>query len=317
MPTHSRQHSTDKERFEAGANQPVGRPGPIGRPGSVKPDGKSADVDELSKHLGSSALLDDSDEPLPSNLGENRRASGIPGNRTSHPGSIGPIGGFGAPGSGFGAPGSSWTTPSLPFGQGSGLGQQNWGGLPTPGISSWQQNNAAFAANSFGPIGGSQIHRPAGGGNRPQTIRIAICQACKHLSGTSGSQGGDGFHPVEVLVRQIQASNPILADAPPTLEEIEDICETEGHGNNGGGELDVRKQGEKTFAVKWVPDAGTPDHAGRGFGGGLGEIGSPMPAKSSPSAAPGGGGYVGAPGAGRGGGGGFQSLGAVGSPSGF
>ena len=305
MPTHSRQQSTDKERFEAAANQTVSRPGPIGRPGSAKPDGKSADVDELSKHLGSSALLDDSDDPLPTNTGENRRTSGVPGGRTSHPGSIGPIGGFNAPGSGFGAPGGSWPTPSLPFGQGSGLGQQNWGGLPTPGIgSSWQQNNSAFAANSFGAIGGGQMHRPAGGA-RPQTIRIAICQACKHLSGANRGEG-DGFHHIEVLTRQILASNPVLAEAPPTREEIMDICETEGDGNNGGGELDVRDLGNKVFAVKWSPDANTPD-GGRGFGG-LGEIGSPMPQKSSPS-----GGYVGAPGAGRG----LQSLGAVGSPSGF
>lgn len=263
-------------------------------------------MDELSKHLGSSALLDDSDEPLPTNPAENRRTSGVLAGRTNHSGSIGPVGGFGAPGSSFGAPGSSWPTPSLPFGQGSGLGQQNWGGLPTPSIGSWQQNNAAFAPNSFGAIGGGQIHRPAGG-NRPQTIRIAVCQACKHLSNANRGEG-DGFHPVEVLMRQIQThnSNPLLADIPPTLEEIEDICDTEGDSNNGGGELDVRRQaGEKTFAVKWSPDAMTPD-GGRGFGG-LGEIGSPMPQKSSPS-----GGYVGAPGAGRG----FGSLGAVGS-SGF
>lgn len=269
----------------------------------MKPDGKNADVDDLSKHLGSSALLDDSDEPLPTNAGENRRTSGVPIGRTSHPG-IGPIGGFGAPG--FGAPGSSWPTPSLPFGQGSGLGQQNWGGLPTPGMGSWQQNTAAFATNSFGALGGGhQLHRPAGG-NRPQSIRIAVCQACKQLSGRGGDGTGDGFHPVEAVVRQIQAGgptvNPMLAEVPPTVEEIEDICDTEGDGNNGGGELDVRRQGQTTFAVKWLPGAATPD-GGRGYGG-LGEIGSPMPQRASPS-----GGYVGAPGAGRG----FGSLGAVGS----
>ncbi|TKA53935.1 hypothetical protein B0A55_12384, partial [Friedmanniomyces simplex] len=102
---------------------------------------------------------------------------------------------------------------------------------------------------------------------------------------------------------------------------IEEICETEGDSQNGGGELHVRrKPGQEgagagagageAFAVKWEASVGTPDQS-RGPAG-LGEIGSPMPRKTSPA--------FGAPGMGRvalgGGGGGFQSLGAVGS-SGF
>lgn len=349
LPSHSRQHSaSDKERFESAANQPIARPAPIQRPSSVKPPqsqerrGSNTDLDDLSKHLGSSALLDDSDEPEPLGpssasstlnlgLGENRRQSGL---QPPVRGTQAPIGGlsggmpsslptgmsgsgFGAPSSGFGAPGgNTWNTPSLPFGQSSGLShQQNWGGT-----SGWSSNSSSFTTNNaFGTIGGGyqgpHHQRPAGVGlNRPLTIRLAVCQACKQLSSANRGEG-DGYHSIEILLRQIEANRPPL-DAPPTLREIEDICETEGDSQNGGGELHVRKDafGEK-FAVMWAPDASTPDHGG-GRGGtlaGLGEIGSPMPNKASPSGTFG---PPGAPGMGRsGGGGGFQSLGAVGDSS--
>ena len=323
LPTHSRQQSaSDKERFESAANQPIARPAPIQRPSSVKPHsqerkGSNTDIDELSKHLGSSALLDDADEPLPSHVADSRRQSNAPQGTRISQASMGPIGGFGAPGGGFGAPGSNWNTPSLPFGQGSGLGQQNWGGLPTPGATpGWRASNnaSAFAANSaFGPIGGSQMSRPAGSNlNRPLVIRQAVCQACKQL--TAANRGaGDGYHPVDILLRQIESNRPVL-DKLPSYGEIEDICETEGDSQNGGGELRVRRDGsgENAFAVMWAPDQGTPDQGMRGNVGLVGEIGSPMPNKSSPST-----GSFGAPGMGRGGSGGFQSLGAVGSPTSF
>lgn len=317
MASHSRQPSaSEKERFESAANQPIARPAPIQRPSSVKPHsqerrGSNTDLDDLSKHLGSSALLDDSDEPIPGNLVENRRQSNLqPGNRTNQPGGgMPPIGGFGPPGSGFGA-------PFGPFGQAPGLGQQQWG---PPGmnmnmnmpLNSWNTNNVAFAANSgFGAMGpGGQMHRPAGSSlNRPLTIRLAVCQACKQL--TQANRGeGDGYHAVEILLRQIEANRPAL-DSPPTLNEIEEICETEGDSQNGGGELHVRKDGGgDTFAVKWAPDATTPDQ-GRGMAG-LGEIGSPMPNKSSPSAAAS---FGAAPGSRVGG---FPNLGAVGSAGNF
>lgn len=179
-------------------------------------------------------------------------------------------------------------------------------------MSSWSSNATSFAANSaFGSIGsGQQTLRTGGSGlNRPLTIRLAVCQACKQLT-TANRGEGDGYHNVEILLRQIDANRPPL-DLPPTLKEIEDICETEGDSQNGGGELHVRKDkfGGDKFAVMWAPDASTPDHGGRGGLPGLGEIGSPMPNKASPST-----GFVGAPGAGRSNaGGGFQSLGAVGS----
>ena len=97
MPTHShsRQQSGSMEAstFEhqvpntVTQTQPIARPAPIQRPASVAPQQKGEDVrapgrseiDDLSNHLGSSALLDDTDVPLSSDPSDNRRGSAAPG----------------------------------------------------------------------------------------------------------------------------------------------------------------------------------------------------------------------------------------------
>lgn len=53
------------------------RPTPIQRPSSVAPQRNGGDqLDELSKVMGSRALLEDDDEPLPENMSPSRRVSG-------------------------------------------------------------------------------------------------------------------------------------------------------------------------------------------------------------------------------------------------
>lgn len=288
---HSRQQSSDKERFESAANQPIQRPAPIQRPGSVRPqehggNGSTGELDDLSNHLGSSALLDDADEPMPNSAADARRHSNIPTARGinipgANMGPMGPLGaGFGAPGGGFTAPGSSWNnTPAGPFGNSPNLGGQQWGGFPPS--SSWSANNAAFGpTGGFGAFPGS-INRPGGVGhqNRPLTVRQSLCNACRQLSAASRGEGDD-FHDANTLIRHIMSSNTTL-DSPPTLEEVEVLCGTEGNSQNGGGELHIRRnEGNGSYAVKWTADAGTPDQNHRHSG--LGEIGSPMPSKTSP-----------------------------------
>lgn len=311
LPTHSRQQSgSEKERLEAAAALPISRPAPIQRPSSVKPQDDNTEMEDLSKHLGSSALLDDDSDDVPLS----RQVSNAP--NAARNGPLGSLGGFGGAAGAFGAPGGSWTAPS-PFGQTTGLGQQ-WGNMPpASAMSGWMSNSAGFAANGgFGSIGGGAgaLHRPGvlHGSNRPLTIRIAVCQACRQLSGAGRGDGQD-YHDVHALVRQMEHNRAPL-EAPPTLREIEDICETEGDPQNGGGELQVRKAGGATgdvVAVRWSPDGGAPELGGRGGAlGGLGEIGSPMPSKSTPAAG------FGAPGTGRAGAGaggvpgGWMSLGA-------
>jgi hypothetical protein len=306
MPTHSRQQSSDKDRFNLGIGQPIARPAPIQRPsiqspgeGNISPRG---DVDNLSKHLGSSALLDDSDESVPQ--GENRRMSHNTLSTSTRSQSLG-INGLIQPPGGFGTPATNWATPSLPFGQAPGLGQQQWGSLPNAShMTGWAANGNAFASNgAFGPMGmgpqmPTQMHRVSALGtqSRPLAIRLAICQACKQLAATNSSS--DGFHDINTLMRQMPALDP-----PPSLREIEEICETEGDSQNGGGELSARKSGSDVSHVKWTPDSGTPKDQGRGSHAGLGEIGSPMPSRTSPAGI----GFGGRPG-------GFPNLGAVGSP---
>ncbi|KAL8768625.1 MAG: hypothetical protein Q9209_005184 [Squamulea sp. 1 TL-2023] len=91
--THSRQTSTSYETsvFETpnipAMTQPIARPAPIQRPSSATPQQQSdkerpgrSEIDDLANHLGSSALLDDTDVPLTSASNNHpRRGSVAPG----------------------------------------------------------------------------------------------------------------------------------------------------------------------------------------------------------------------------------------------
>lgn len=84
MPSHSHSRNTSSSfsNFEVPSTptqtQPIARPTPIHRPSSVAPNQQSAnspatmnsEMDDLSNHLGSSALLDDTDIPMTSNSKE-------------------------------------------------------------------------------------------------------------------------------------------------------------------------------------------------------------------------------------------------------
>lgn len=90
MPTHSHSRHASLTSFDISdipaQTQPIARPNPIQRPSSVAPNQLSAsntstnvNVDDLSNHLGSSALLDDTDIPLSSDSNNVRRGSLAPG----------------------------------------------------------------------------------------------------------------------------------------------------------------------------------------------------------------------------------------------
>ena len=95
MPSHSHSHSRNTSatfsNFDVPSTptqtQPIARPTPIHRPSSVAPNQQSgnnstttnSDMDDLSNHLGSSALLEDTDIPLTSNKNESRHGSMAPG----------------------------------------------------------------------------------------------------------------------------------------------------------------------------------------------------------------------------------------------
>lgn len=287
MPAHSRQQSmSERPGFEPPIippqTQPIARPAPIQRPGSVKPaEGdqehkpSNADVDDLSNHLGSSALLDDTDEPIPANENDARRGSVVPGMPRASSMGFGasplfanPPGqprmdSFGiGPGS-SGAP-STWGTPTIPFGPPGMPGAASWGSSPTSG---W--------ANSS-PFGMSGTpHRPSL--SRPVHIRQMVCQACRQL--TASKSGSDGLHELGDVLRQVELIKP-MGDVPVQLPEIETILETEGDSHNGGGSFVIKRESPNRTLVKWEADNHLPNLGPRGSG--LGEIGSPVPGHSMP-----------------------------------
>ncbi len=86
MPSHSQNHSRqtsasyDRTSFDLSgpSSQPgtIGRPAPIQRPSIVSQQGnENEDLDNLNSHLGSSALLDDTDENEPLGLSSGRNTN--------------------------------------------------------------------------------------------------------------------------------------------------------------------------------------------------------------------------------------------------
>lgn len=315
--THSRQQSGsfDKPSLDSPATQPIGaaRPAPIGRLSSVVHGQRSNDVDELTNQLGSSALLDDNDEPIvpPTN---NRRASGAPPGPTNRqsfsPMSNAPFpmdapggGGFPTP---LGYNVNTWGAapmtnpfgpPSLPGSYGHTHGLGGWGGAP--------------ASLGYGSgMGGPGIpHR----GSAPRSIaqRLMICRACRNLE---ASTGGEKYHSIDALRAEIErmttlSTTPITPSGGGTSEQISnmqilDLCDTEGNPNNGGGFFDIKEDGQGRPMIRFEADLPSPPlKRGGGNGAGFGDIGSPVQGVGSVV-----GGRWGSVGAGGGGGAGVGSF---------
>ncbi|KAL9015829.1 MAG: hypothetical protein Q9185_006796 [Variospora sp. 1 TL-2023] len=217
MPSHSTSHSRqtsgslersalDIPSFPA-ATQPIARPAPIRRPSSVAPHqqiekerSRKSDIDDLTNHLGSSALLDDTDVPLTS-AGAN------------HPrrGSVAPGGPFRQ---GFG------TSPMFPD-----------------------------------HIG-----------------------ACSKLTAGQPPSHRSGFHPVETVLRQVELMKP-ANEGTISLQEMLDICDTEGNNQNGGGFFIIESPEKTSTFVKFDPGRNTSMST---RGGVPGDIGSPIPGSVFP-----------------------------------
>lgn len=256
--SHSRQQSAsfEKPQFDVAQAQPIARPGPIGRPSSVvhgqrNGDTIKGDVDDLSNHLGSSALLDDSDEPLVSGNGA-RRSSAAPGNisRQSFPIPFDMNSAFGSPMPGY----NTWGAPPNPFGNSSLPGASYMGGWP-----------AAPMGNSFGSMGVAPPARTSQ--PRSVAVRLMICRACKNLEGSTP----DGFFDINAIRDQLEHLNP-PGEAPVLEKELLDICETEGNAINGGGAFEIRKDENNHCFVRFENDV-IPSHRPLGAPG---EIGSPI-----------------------------------------
>ncbi|KAF3491530.1 caldesmon [Arthroderma uncinatum] len=266
-------------------NQPIGsRPAPIQRPSSTVHDhGKEGshsnqpDVDELSTQLGSSALLDDTDVPLNTAPSQPIPAPG-PGRMSfgTNPLFSESLGSTNAPNFPLGAPsgGSPWGS-GMSFGPPGFPSSASWGAGPSP----------TWANNAFGVIGRPHHSYPP----RPVTIRLLVSQACKQLS--ANSPGGSGFHSTNQVLRQIEQLNSPL-DTPVSLDEMLDICDTEGNPQNGGGSLIVDFAGPRGTFIKFEPDSTSP-LSGTKPNTSPGDIGSPVSRNSYPANIGSGGGATG------------------------
>lgn len=286
MPSHSRSHSrqtsTSLERSTMDApsiTAPIARPAPIQRPSSVTPQQQGdkdrprrPEVDDLANHLGSSALLDDTDIPLTSAGNNPRRGSVALGGPYrqgfgASPMFTDPIGTSKAdnlPRGSQGGNGSTWGTPHMPFGAPPMAGSPQWAHAPGSG---WPNNNA------FGIVG---ANRPIT--SRPYTIRLLICTACNKLTASQPSSHRTGFHPADAILRQVELMKP-ANEGTITLQEMLDICDTEGNNQNGGGSFIIESQGDAGTFVKFESGRNTSMST---RGGIPGEIGSPIAGSAFP-----------------------------------
>jgi hypothetical protein len=260
--SHSRHQSASFEKpFEVPTSvpqtQPIARPVPIGRPSSVVQghrQGESGknEIDDLSNHLGSSALLDDSDEPLNSGSGA-RRLSGVPASSSRQTYPPAP---FGMDHSTFSSPisagGYNFFTPTNAFGPPSLPGANYMGG------GFFNSSNAPFGA-----VGGASTLRPSQPHGRSVTVRLMLCRVCKSLEGS----GPDGFTDINSIIDYINSSG----EGPVSEKEILDICETEGNHLNGGGSFDIRRDGSNRCSIRHENDLPPQRPVGA-----PGEIGSPI-----------------------------------------
>lgn len=237
--SHSRQPSGGFDSPMVHAAQPIVRPTPIGRPASVV-HGQRAPIaippatapkygDDIENHLGSSALLDDSDD-------------------------VATLPEFGsAPRRGYAAPGRQPGFPSVAFGD-PGMLQQSqpqWGTSPIQhSVMNSFVGSPAPPPGFPGPAGWS-VASPVPGFstpiNRPMpsrqpihvVVRQKLCSICRDLA--IQGQSSDGFVPLSRVLDAIKPhvdQNP-LGNGPLTEHNLLELCETEGTMVNGGGNFDI------------------------------------------------------------------------------
>jgi hypothetical protein len=279
--SHSRQPSGGHELgTSAPSSQPIGRPAPIGRPSSVvhgqrpasgSPAFGRAHLDVEDHHLGSSALLDDSDVAVHDLNGPLRPSNAAPGPRMGFP----PVP-FGMdPNPMFNshhlwAPAPSAQpnpfSPPPPPGFGPAPGQVPWGSPAQP--------SSAF--NMQGGLG-----RP----NQPRSVAIRqmLCRICKEMADaeaqspdTRSDMCRDGYASLEAIKAQMDMQNP---GEGISEHELLNMCDTEGNSSNGGGSFDVRRQAGGSVSIRWESGGGGDTYGQplmqRPVGAGSGEVRSP------------------------------------------
>ncbi|KAG8525916.1 uncharacterized protein KY384_000678 [Bacidia gigantensis] len=259
---HSRNQSASSGISPRDPNQ---RPAPIQRPPSttgthqnenIRP--KSKDVDDLSNHLGSSALLDDADEEAPSAMANLRQGSiAVGGPRPSRQGPFGSNPGFAPIGSNSRIDTNQQMTNSL-----WGSSQASFGGNVRP-------NQPFSSAPGFGrPTNGTFLNTTSLPAARPPRIRLLICSACDKLNRLQPSN--QGWHAADQVLHEVQSLMSRNEPAVAMMEMLQ-TCDTEGNAQSGGGVFEYRTI-DKGFLIKHKPDASLKGRNGPPPG----EIGSPI-----------------------------------------
>ena len=250
--SHSRQASGSNLTETSSQPAPIGRPGPIARPSSTTPDkqprkrSEDPDVENITTQLGSKALLDDSDEPIPPmhDNGHNIPTMAAPGTGRLPFSST------------FGEPKPEAFNQSF---RGFGA-SQGWGSIPQAPrpMGGWPQQ----------PFGGPLMSRPKTMTRshlpRPIAVRLMLVEACRQLS-----LSGETFHSVQHVLVQLQM---LQAPGEPhiSMEEMLGICDTEGNSQNGGGSFEIMMDKNRGQVIKYTEDNALPR-------GSVGDIGSPLP----------------------------------------
>lgn len=265
--THSRNTSTSSN---VGAGNPIARPAPIKRPSSVTPHQQNekasarpsnADVDELSNHLGSSALIDDDDMELSANIHDSRGSSmavgGPRAGRQAFNGAPSYQDSMSQPRVTHINTGNTWPTPSV-FGAPHKLPSQTWSNAP--GFGRPTANSGFGLANHTRPPPVAPTW----------AIRARLCNVCERLSARSPAGANQRWLNTNDVLRELNA----LAAPGEIMNKMDmiGICDTKGTVQNGGGTFETTSQDGVGLIIRYIPSGnGTSSN-----GGVPGEIGSPI-----------------------------------------
>ena len=177
-------------------------------------------------------------------------------------------------------PNKAWTIPQIPFA----------GSTVSPSGTSWNQGQGSWAAGPRSNLSFGSLAAPTQPRSRPLHVRILICNSCRLLI-SQNLITADGFCDVGAILRHFEHN----LSPPVTVQEILDICETEGTPQNGGGNFTVHEATPlENSLVRYETSMsrgglGTEGHSGIGVPPGLersgpvGDIGSPSLGNSIPS----------------------------------
>ncbi|KAK2006861.1 hypothetical protein LZ32DRAFT_610892 [Colletotrichum eremochloae] len=250
--THSRQASGSFDSASSPAPaQPIGRPAPIGRPGSVVHGQRNDQPDDFAnQHLGSSALLDDAEDPINAAMNAARHRNQVP--RPTFP-TIPFVGGMD---NGFhNMHNNVWGPSPMGFVPPPGLGNPTWGSPMIPPMPSLGQIRTT-------------------GNPRSVTVRLMLCRACKELQ-SRNADASDTFVDLAAIKAEVDQLSGMEVISE---EDLLALAETEGNAQNGGGTFEIRRNanGPGQHSVRWVPEFNDMAHPHHRAVGAPGEIGSPI-----------------------------------------